>query len=64
MPYMITLIVSAPERPESRVELAQKIAAVHADAVLRRLKALPIPPVQRKDILHWMQAEYREQAGR
>jgi len=61
---MIGLVVSAPESPSARAELARQIAAVHADAVLRRLKTLPISPAQRREILRMIQAECREQAGR
>lgn len=40
-----------PKTADSRLELSKRVAAIHADAVLARLKALHCPESQKRALL-------------
>lgn len=48
----IKIIVYAPQTASGRAELAQRTAAVHADAVLQHIKRLPCPCEQKRALLN------------
>ena len=47
----VKIILYYPKTADSRLELSRRVAAVHADAVLARLKALHCPESQKRALL-------------
>ena len=47
----VKIIVYAPQTAAGRMELAQRAAAVHADAVLQHVGRLPCPYEQKRALL-------------
>ena len=45
------LVVHMPRTAERKAELAQRVASVHADAVIQHLKALNCPTSQKLELL-------------
>ena len=50
-PKPVKIILYYPKTADSRLELSKRVAAVHADAVLARLKALHCPEAQKRALL-------------
>ena len=47
----VKIVLYYPKTADSRLELSKRVAAVHADAVLARLKALHCPESQKRALL-------------
>ena len=47
----VKIILYYPKTADSRLGLSKRVAAVHADAVLARLKALHCPEAQKRALL-------------
>ena len=47
----VKIVLYYPKTAGSRLELSKRVAAVHADAVLARLKALHCPETQKRALL-------------
>lgn len=47
----IHVTISHPRTAEGHAELSQRVAAVHADAILTRLQELTIPLSKKQDLL-------------
>ena len=47
----VKIILYYPKTADSRLELSKRVAAIHADAVLARLKALHCPESQKRALL-------------
>ena len=47
----INVIVHYPKTPEGKLELAQRVASVHADAVLRHIQKLNCPSKQKVELI-------------
>ena len=47
----VNVIVYHPKTAEGKEELAKRVADVHADLVIRRLKALNCPTHQKQELL-------------
>lgn len=47
----VNVIVYYPKTEEGKEELAKRVAEVHADAVIRRLKSLNCPTRQKLELL-------------
>ena len=47
----VKIVLYCPKTADSRLELSKRVAAVHADAVLARLKALHCPEAQKRTLL-------------
>ena len=47
----VKIVLYYPKTADSRLELSKRVAAVHADAVLARLKALHCPETQKRALL-------------
>ncbi len=45
------IIVHYPKEPDRLHELQKKVAAVHAEAVVRRIKSIPCPKDQKEKLL-------------
>ena len=52
-----------PKTADNRLELSKRVAAVHADAVLARLKALHCPEAQKRALLDAIIATARTNAS-
>ena len=47
----VKIVLYSPKKSDSRLELSKRVAAIHADAVLARLKALHCPEAQKQALL-------------
>ncbi len=45
------IVVHYPKDPDRLRELQQKVAAVHAEAVVRRIQSIPCPKQQKEELL-------------
>lgn len=47
----VKIVLYCPKTADGRLELSKRVAAIHADAVLARLKALHCPEAQKRALL-------------
>lgn len=47
----VKIVLYYPKAADSRLELSKRVAAIHADAVLARLKTLHCPEAQKRALL-------------
>ena len=47
----VKIVLYYPKTADSRLELSKRVAAIHADAVLARLKTLTCPETQKRALL-------------
>lgn len=47
----VKIVLYSPKTAASQLELSKRVAAIHADAVLARLKALHCPETQKRALL-------------
>lgn len=59
----VKIITYLPQREIGRLELSKRVAAVHADTVLARLKALHCPEAQKQALLDAIIATARKNAA-
>lgn len=45
------IVVHYPKDPDRLRELQQKVAVVHAEAVVRRIQSIPCPKQQKEELL-------------
>lgn len=64
----VNVIVYYPKTEEGREDLARRVAEVHADAVIQRLKSLNCPTRQKLELLdavvNTVQKNQKQEAGR
>ena len=49
--HPVKIVLYCPKTADSRLELSKRVAAIHADAVLARLKTLHCPEAQKQALL-------------
>ena len=59
----IRVIVHSPRTEEGRAELARRVADVHANAVMQRIKELECPDQQKMDLLDAVIRTVRERSA-
>lgn len=59
----VDVIFSFPKTDAGREELARRVAEVHADAVVRRIKELSCPTAQKLELLDAVIAAAKQRTG-
>lgn len=47
----VTVIIHSPQSQEGKLELSRRVAEIHADAVIHRIKSLNCPTSQKSALL-------------
>ncbi len=57
------VIMHYPTTPEKQEELSKKVAAVHAQAVMERIKSMPCPVVQKTELVKAIKRMHQQRDG-
>ena len=59
----VGIIVHHPETPEAQKELAKRVAQVHAQTVVERIKSISCPIEQKAELIDAVKRIYKKEAG-
>ena len=57
------IIVHHPETPEAQKELAKRVAQVHAQTVVERIKSISCPIDQKAELIDAVKRIHKKEAG-
>ena len=57
------IIIYHPETPEAQKELAKRVAQVHAQTVVERIKSLSCPTEQKAELINAIKRIHKQEAG-
>lgn len=57
------VIIHYPTAPEKQEELSRKVAAVHAQTVMERIKSMPCPVEQKVELIEAIKRIYQQRDG-